>query len=143
MTMLRERHNWRRAIRVLAVSVGVLSAAVLWEAPARADAVSDAFLSALNNAGVNYNDPGNAVSLGQSICPLLAQPGGSFASAATSVANNGISPDMASLFTNIAISMYCPSMVASVANGNWLGGGNGNIPGLPFQIPFLGGLQGQ
>jgi Protein of unknown function (DUF732) len=143
MTELRGRRNWARAIGVLAVSVGVLSAADLSAAPARADALSDAFLSALNNAGVNYNDPGNAVSLGQSICPLLAQPGGSFASAATSVANNGISPNMASLFTNIAISMYCPSMVASVANGNWLGGGNGNLPGVPFQIPFLPALQGQ
>jgi Protein of unknown function (DUF732) len=143
MTELRGRRNWARAIGVLAVSVGVLSAAELSTAPARADTLSDAFLSALNNAGVNYSDPGNAVSLGQSICPLLAQPGGSFASAATSVANNGISPGMASLFTNIAISMYCPSMVASVANGNWLGGGNGNLPGVPFQIPFLPGLQGQ
>ena len=93
--------------------------------------MGDAFLSALNNAGVNYGDPGSAVALGQSICPLLAQPGGSFAGAASNIANNGIPPNMAALFTSIAISMYCPSMVASMANGG--------LPALPFQIPGLPG----
>jgi hypothetical protein len=125
------------AVPALAVSVGVIAAAGVQSAPAHADALSDVFLSALNNAGVNYGDPVNAVALGQSICPMLAQPGGSLAAAASSIANNGISPDMASLFTSIAISMYCPSMVASFANGSWLNNGNGNIPGLPFQIPGL------
>ncbi|MBV8966350.1 MAG: DUF732 domain-containing protein [Mycobacteriaceae bacterium] len=122
-----------------AVCAGVLAATGLGAAPAaQADPLSDAFLSALNNAGVNYGDPGNAVALGQSICPMLAQPGGSFAAAASSIANNGVSPDMASLFTNIAISMYCPQMVASVANGSFLN--NGGMPALPFQIPGLPGF---
>src|ERR1700681_1199292 len=88
------------AIRVLAVSVGLITAAATLAAPAQADPVSDAFLGALNNAGVGYNDPGSTVALGQSICPMLAQPGGSFASAASSITgNNGISADMAGLFT--------------------------------------------
>jgi hypothetical protein len=45
---------------------------------------------------------------------------------------NGVSPGMANLFTSIAISMYCPSMMASLANGNWLGQGTqmGGLPGL-------------
>jgi hypothetical protein len=122
------------AVGSLAVSVGVLTAA----APAHADTLTDSFLSALNDAGVGYDDPANAVALGQSICPLLAQPGGSFAGAASNIANNGISPDMASLFTSIAISMYCPSMMASVANGDWLD--NGGLPALPFDIPGLPSL---
>ncbi len=137
MTTHPDRRNWAMAVRALAVSVGVLAAAGLGAAPAQADSIGDTFLSALNNAGVNYNDPGNAVSLGQSICPLLQQPGGTFAGAASSIANNGISPDMASMFTSIAISMYCPSMVSSLANGDWLE--NGGMPALPFQIPGLPG----
>jgi Protein of unknown function (DUF732) len=128
-------------VGAMAVSVGVITAAGVSAAPARADTVNDGFLSALNNAGVGYNDPANAVQLGQSICPMLSQPGGSFARAASSIGNNGISPDMASLFTSIAISMYCPSMVNSFANGDWLNNGDflngGNLPGLPFGIPGL------
>jgi Protein of unknown function (DUF732) len=149
MTVLPNRRNWANAIGVAAVSVGVITAAGVSAAPARADVMTDAFLSALNNAGVGYGDPSNAAQLGQSICPMLAQPGGNFAGVASSVANNGIPPGMASLFTNIAISMYCPQMMASFANGDWVnnggmlnnGGplGNGGIPGLPFQIPGLPG----
>jgi hypothetical protein len=156
MTVLPNRRNWPKAARtartigVAAVSIGVITAGgVAAAAQARADAMSDAFLSALGNAGVGYGDPNAAAQLGQSICPMLAQPGGNFAGVASSVANNGIPPGMASLFTNIAISMYCPQMMASFANGDWVnnggmlnnGGplGNGGIPGLPFQIPGLPG----
>jgi Protein of unknown function (DUF732) len=142
MSALRNRRNWGMTVRALAVSVGANTAAGVWAAaPAHADITSDLFLSSLNNAGVGYNDPANAVELGQSICPMLSQPGGSFARAASSIANNGISPDMASLFTSIAISMYCPSMVSSFANGDWLNNGDwltsGNLPGLGFGIPGL------
>jgi phosphoribosylformylglycinamidine (FGAM) synthase-like enzyme len=113
----------------LAISFAVAAVAA---APARADAVSDNFLSALTNSGVSYGDPGTAVSMAQSICPLLAQPGGNFAGVASQMGGtNGVSPGMASLFTTIAISMYCPSMMASIANGNWLGGASqAGIPGL-------------
>jgi Protein of unknown function (DUF732) len=143
MTALPNRRNWARTIGVAAVSVGVLAAAGISAAPARADMGTDAFLSALSNAGVGYSDPNAAAQLGQSICPMLAQPGGTFAGAAANVANNGIPPGLAALFTNIAIQMYCPSMMASFANGSWLNNGgplaNGGIPGLPFQIPGLPG----
>ena len=137
MTVELNRRSWARTVGVLAVTVGAIGGAGLSAAPARADITYDPFLSALNNAGVGYNDPSTAVTLGQSVCPMLAQPGGSFASTASSMSgNNGISADMAGLFTSIAISMYCPSMMASFANGDWLNGGG--IPGLPFQIPGLG-----
>ena len=43
-----------------------------------------------------------------------------------------MSPQMADMFTRIAISMYCPSMMAKIADGNY---------GLP-QIPGLPGLPG-
>jgi hypothetical protein len=122
------------------VSVGIITAAAIWAAPAHADTTQDSFLSALDNAGIGYNDPANAVDLGQSICPMLAQPGGTVAGAASRIGNNGISPDMAAFFTSIAISMYCPSMMTSFANGDWLQ--NGTLPGLPFQIPGFSGPWG-
>lgn len=128
-----------RTVRALAAGVGAIAAAGVLAAPAQADDTSDAFLSALSNAGIGYNDPSSAVALGQSVCPMLAQPGGNFASVASSMAgNNGLSANMTGLFTSIAISMYCPSMMSSLANGDWFNDGAG-IPGLPFQIPGLPG----
>lgn len=117
------------AVRALAVPVGLITAATLLAAPAHADQVSDAFLAALNNAGINYADPGDTVALGQSICPMLVQPGGSFASTASTITgHDGMSAAIAGLFTSIAISTYCPSMFTSIADGNMP---FGNMPFLP------------
>lgn len=94
--------------------------------------MDDSFLSALNGAGVNYQDPQGTAALGQTVCPMLAKPGGSFASTASSVVgNNGMSPAMAEMFTSIAISMYCPSMMGSIANGQVP-----NLPALPGMPSF-------
>lgn len=128
------------AVRLL-VSLGAVAAVVTSAAPAQADSLTDSFLAALNNAGVPYGDPPDAVSLGQSVCPMLAQPGGTFARAASNVTgHSGMSADMAGMFTSIAISMYCPSMVSSIADGSWADGlplsGLG-IPGL--DIPGFSG----
>ncbi len=113
----------------LLVSAGVITVVATSAAPAHADPSQDSFLNALTNAGVPYNDPGTAVSLGQSICPMLAQPGGNFATVASSMAGqNGLSAAMSGLFTSIAISMYCPSMMTNLANGNFANA---------FQIPGL------
>lgn len=100
-----------------ATSVAALAIAI----PANADPGTDAFLGALNNAGVGYSDPAVAASLGESICPLLQEPGGNFARTVSKVTNTeGISPDTAALFTSIAISVYCPTMLTSLANGDWM-----------------------
>jgi len=40
-----------------------------------------------------------------------------------------MSPEMARMFTTIAIQMYCPSMMANLASGNL--GGLPAIPGIP------------
>jgi hypothetical protein len=127
------RRAWfQPAVAPLLVSMGVITAVATSATPAHADPLQDAFLNALNNAGVSYRDPGTAVSLGQSICPMLARPGGNFATVASSMAgHNGLSANMAGLFTSIAISMYCPSMMTSLANGNFANA---------FQIPGLPGL---
>lgn len=105
------------------MTVGALAAAATLAAPAGADTTNDAFLNALNEAGVTYNDPAATAALGERVCPMLVEPGKSFASVASAVGNNGISPDMAAFFTGIAISMYCPSAISSVGNGtilDWL-----------------------
>jgi hypothetical protein len=122
---------------ITATLVGTATAMAL-AAPASADPTADnSFLSALSNAGIGYNDPTSTEQLGQSICPMLVEPGKSLASVYSTVSNNGINPDMAAFFTGIAISMYCPSAMSSIGNGtflNQLSGLNGlaglGIPGL-------------
>lgn len=149
---------WRHqpvTVRLLAGAAGLLTAGTAFAAPAEAGTVDDAFIAALQNAGINYTDPGSAVALGQSLCPILAQPGGSVNAAAARVvsAQSGMSPDMAGTFTSIAISMYCPSVMADVAAGRVPGalqqipgagsipgvGSIPNIPGIPAGIPGLPG----
>ena len=75
--------------------------------------MGNAFLAALTNAGVPYSQPATTTALGQSVCPMLFQPGGSFDSIASKVAdNNGMSHDAAGVFTVIAIATYCPAVLA-------------------------------
>jgi Protein of unknown function (DUF732) len=116
-------------IRLLAVAAAFLTAASAFAAPSEANSIDDQFVAALNKAGVNFGDQGNAVALGQSVCPMLAKPGGNFAAAVAKVKGGGISPQMADMFTQIAIQMYCPSAIADIASGNF--GGLPKVPGLP------------
>lgn len=53
------RRHQTLTLRLLAASAGILSAAA-FAAPAQANPVDDAFIAALNNAGVNYGDPVDA-----------------------------------------------------------------------------------
>ena len=110
-----------KANRNLTVTFVGVATAVIVAAPVHADPTTDnSFLSALTNAGIGYNDPASTETLGQSICPMLVEPGKSMASIYSTVTNNGINPDMAAFFTGIAISMYCPSMMQSLGNGTFL-----------------------
>jgi Protein of unknown function (DUF732) len=110
-----------KAKRNLTVTLVGVATAVTVAAPAHADPTTDnTFLNALSNAGIGYNDPASTQSLGQSICPMLVEPGKSLASVYSSVSNQGISPDMAAFFTGIAISMYCPQMMGSLGSGTFL-----------------------
>src|SRR3974377_1965451 len=104
-------------IRLLAVAAGLLTAVAAFAAPAEADPADDNFIDALNHAGVEFGEPGNAMAVGQSICPMLAQPGGTFAVAVARVSHRGMSPQMAQMFTTIAIQMYCPEEMANIASG--------------------------
>ncbi|OBF36003.1 hypothetical protein A5724_14855 [Mycobacterium sp. ACS1612] len=100
------------------MSAGVLVSGLVWAAPAQADTTDDAFLSALTDAGLGSVDPSNAAALGQQVCPMLAQPGQTAADVAAKVADaGGMSLGPASMFTGIAISLFCPAAVSSIANG--------------------------
>src|ERR1700722_4520046 len=141
-------------IRLLAAVAGLLTvAAALGAPPAEADPNNDDnFIDALNHAGVDFGQPGNAMAVGESVCPMLAQPGGSFAGAVTSIRRRGMSPKMAQVFTTIAIQSYCPDVMANLANGNMSGvpganmmPGGGNMPGMPGRaMPGMpgGGMPG-
>ena len=120
-------------IRALSFAVGALAVATPLAAPAGADTTRDRFLNTLTEAGVDYNNPDATAALGERVCPMLVEPGKSFASVASTVADNGIPPDMAAFFTGIAISMYCPSAMASIGNGtilDWLPAARGLAPAL-------------
>ncbi len=102
----------------LALSAGVLAWSLVWAAPAQADTTDDAFLSALTNAGVGTADPGNAATLGQQVCPMLSQPGQTAADVAAKVADaGGMSLGPATMFTGIAISLFCPAAMSSITSG--------------------------
>jgi hypothetical protein len=136
MKALATTHRWiwlfrhqPLSIRLLAAAAGLLTVAAALAAPAEANQIDDDFIAALNKAGVPYGEPANTVALAQSICPMLAKPGGTFAGAVAQVKGGGISAGMADMFTQIAIGMYCPSVMADVASGNL--SGLPKVPGVP------------
>lgn len=109
----------RKHAVVLAASAGLIAGSAGLAAPAQADSTEDAFLPALTDAGVGTVDPTNAAALGQQVCPMLADPGQTVADVAAKVADaGGMSLGPATMFTGIAISMFCPTAVSSIAGGN-------------------------
>jgi hypothetical protein len=96
----------------MALAAGVAAAGAALAPPIRADIMGNTFLAALTNAGVPYSEPAAATALGESVCPLLFQPGESFDSIVARVADNsGISHQAAGAFTLIAIATYCPAIL--------------------------------
>jgi Protein of unknown function (DUF732) len=95
----------------------LLAAATGLAAPAQADSTTDAFLNAVTSAGLNV-DPGSAVELGKSVCPMLADSSQSTADVASKVADmGGMSLGPATMFTGLAVSIFCPAAISNVANG--------------------------
>ena len=102
----------------LALSAGVLASGFVWAAPAQAEPSDDAFLTALTDAGIGTADPANAAALGQQVCPMLAEPGQTAADVAAKIADaGGMSLGPATMFTGIAISLFCPAAVSSITSG--------------------------
>ena len=142
MATLEIAHNliWRLnnqplAVRLLLGAGCLITAAAMFSAPVEADPHDDDFIDALSHAGIEYGEPGNAMAVGQSICPMLAQPGGSLAAAASGVSHRGMSPQMAQMFTTIAIQTYCPEEMANILGGNV--SGLQQFPAMPGIIPGI------
>jgi hypothetical protein len=124
--------NSKRA--TIALSAGLMAAFVgggtAFAAPAQADPASADFLSQLTNSGMTGIDPSTAESVGQSVCPMLAEPGQNLADVASQVSDAIGKPlGPATMFTGLAISMFCPGAVSSIANGQ------SPIAGLPLSLP--------
>jgi hypothetical protein len=116
-----------KSVLAFALTTGFVVAAAVAAAPAQADPVEDAFLNAVAEAGVVMGDPGSAVAIGQQVCPMLSEPGQNAANVAAEVADKGgMSLGPATMFTGIAISMFCPAAVASIGSGQ-----------SPIPLPFL------
>jgi hypothetical protein len=107
-----------KTARLTALAVGAFAMTVPFAAQAHADSSDDAFIDSLGNAGLGATNPADAVALGQSVCPMLSQPGQTAADAAAQVADAaGMSLGPATMFTGLAISAFCPGAVASLGNG--------------------------
>lgn len=112
--------------RLATATAGALAFALLASVPAHADTADDAFLNSLGTAGMGVADPTDAVALGQSVCPMLAQPGQTAADAAAKVADTaGMPLGPATMFTGLAITAFCPGVMSAF--------GTGQTP-LPFEL---------
>lgn len=97
----------------LAQSLGVAAGVVAVAAPIRADMLGTAFLSALTGAAIAYSQPAATEALGQSVCPSLCSPGGSFDSVVARTADvTGMSYHVAGKFAIIEVATYSPAMMA-------------------------------
>lgn len=108
----------------------MFAGALALAAPAQADTTTEDFLASLASAGITDIDPGQAVELGQSICPLLADRSQNTADIASTVADRlGRPLGPATMFTGLAVSFFCPRAVQDLANGQ-----------TPIPLPFLNNL---
>jgi hypothetical protein len=106
-----------KVVGSVAVAVGLIAGAVGLAGPVNADTSVNDFLGALGDAGITDIAPVDAVALGESVCPLLAQRGQNTADIASTVADRiGRPLGPATMFTGIAIASFCPGAVGSLAN---------------------------
>lgn len=108
-----------RPIRLITVFAGLTATASLLAAPVQAEPDADAFLNAVTSAGLGgTTDPSSLVAVGQSVCPMLSDPGQNAADVAAKVADTtGMSLGGANMFTGLAISFLCPRVMESIAGG--------------------------
>lgn len=103
----------RQAAALVTLIAGVFGFSATMAAPIHADMMGNAFLNALNNAGISYGQPASTMALGRSVCPMVVQQGGTFESISDKMAeNSGMSRDMAAAFTIVAIATYCPAVIS-------------------------------
>lgn len=97
----------------LGATAGVTGLTAALAAPVHADLMGNAFLRALTRAGIPFSQPDSTMALGESVCPMLVAPGGSFDAVVAETADaHGMSPGEAGAFTIVAIATYCPAVLA-------------------------------
>lgn len=106
-----------RTATALAVAAGIGVALTIGTAPAQAEP-DDSFIEELLDGGITGIDPQVAIDVGQSVCPILADRGQNLADTARQVADALGSPlGPSSMFTGLAISVFCPGVIANIGNG--------------------------
>lgn len=100
------------------VASAATAGAMMTAAPAQADTGADVFLAALRDSGIDVVDEATAVRVGQSVCPLLVEPGQNVANVAADVADAlGRPLGPATIFTGLAIQIFCPRAVTALTDG--------------------------
>ncbi|BBY64115.1 DUF732 domain-containing protein [Mycolicibacterium helvum] len=105
---------------VLTVTAGVFIAATTWPAAAHADPVDTSGL--LSAVGIGNGGPITQLieQIGQQICPLLAKPGSSLVSNATTASGyGGLASQVTGFVAEQAIKSQCPAAMTQLANGNF------------------------
>jgi hypothetical protein len=95
--------------RLLAELVIALLAVFSAGAPAHADDSDQAFLADLDNAGIHYSDPDQAIAAGKTVCSLK-DTGMTDDDVVTNLTqqNPGFAQEKAAAFVTIATNDYCP-----------------------------------
>ena len=115
--------------RMTVLAAGLVAVALPLAAPAQAEPgnVTDV-LNTIDGLGISDLAPQDAVALGQSLCPLLAERGQNTANIAAEVSDTiGRPLGPATMFTGAAISFLCPRAIDNVTNDL----ANGKLP-LPL-----------
>ncbi|MDW5610572.1 MULTISPECIES: DUF732 domain-containing protein [Mycolicibacterium] len=103
---------------VAALVAAATVAATMSAAPAQADPTTDAFISTLQHYRLGDIDPATAMRVGQTVCPMLSEPGQNAANVAADVADAlGRPLGPATMFTGLAISIFCPRAVSAMTDG--------------------------
>lgn len=116
-----------------ALTLAVALVGGAFAAPAGADTIADVddLLTTLDGLGITDIAPQDAVAVGQSLCPLLADRGQDTADIAATVSEAiGRPLGPATMFTGSAISFLCPRAVENVTDNL--------VEGRPL-LPLFGG----
>ena len=101
-----------------AVAAAALASALSVAAPAQADTTTDDFLSTLDHYRLGDIDAGTAARVGEQVCPMLAEPGQNAANVAAKVSDElGRPLGPATMFTGLAIQIFCPRAVSALTDG--------------------------
>lgn len=86
--------------------------------PANADSDDDAFLAALNKAGITYSNPDRAIKAGQKVCDLV-NSGTTELDIIRDVheLNPAVTAAKSALFVQAAASSYCPDRLSTSDGG--------------------------